>query len=170
MKKLLIFIFFFSILKSSFALEVKSSAFNNGEYIPSRYSCDSLNYSPPLEWEDVPPQTKSFVIICDDPDAPFKVWVHWVVYNIPSNRRKLEENIPHQGVLEDGTLQGINDFRRIGYGGPCPPPGATHRYFFKVYALDTVLDLKEGATKKEVLKKIKGHILDKGELIGLYKR
>ncbi|RKY46151.1 MAG: YbhB/YbcL family Raf kinase inhibitor-like protein [Candidatus Omnitrophota bacterium] len=170
MKKFLILIFLLLITRLSFALELKSSAFGNGDYIPSRYTCDSLNFSPPLEWEGVPPQTKSFVIICDDPDAPFKVWVHWVIYNIPSSKRKLEENIPCQGVLADGTLQGVNDFKRLGYGGPCPPPGAAHRYFFKIYALDTILDLKEGASKREVLEKMKGHILDKGELVGLYKR
>lgn len=148
---------------------IKSSAFENGGMIPSKYTCDGEDISPPLEWDSLPEGTKSIAIISDDPDAPMGTWVHWVIYNIPPDKKGLDENVPKVRELPDGARQGMNDFKRIGYGGPCPPYGV-HRYYFKIYALDTLLDLPPGATKKELLKAMEGHILAKGELMGKYSR
>lgn len=145
-----------------------STAFSQGGEIPARYTCKGQDLSPPLSWSDVPEGTKSLVLICDDPDAPRGTFVHWVVYNIPPSASRLPEGIPAEPSLEDGTLQGINHFGKIGYGGPCPPPGPAHRYFFKLYALDTTLELPPGATKEQVLKAMEGHILAKAELVGTF--
>ena len=150
-------------------MEIKSSAFTEGTLIPSIYTCDGKNVSPPLAWSNAPEGTKSFSLICDDPDAPMGTWVHWIIYNIPPNTKKLSENIPKDSVLENGALQGTNDFRKIGYGGPCPP-GGTHRYFFKLYTLDIVLNLEAGKIKEELLNNMSGHILTEAELIGKYSR
>jgi len=155
---------------SGWALDIKSDAFLHQDYIPSVYTCDSSDYSPHLWWSNVPEGVKSFVLICDDPDAPSKTWIHWVIFNIPKDARSLSENIPKTGVLTDGSIQGKNDFDTIGYRGPCPPKGKPHRYFFTLYAIDTVLSLGEGVTKSEVLGAIQNHIKAKVELIGLYKR
>ncbi len=152
------------------ALEIRSDVFDDRGYIPSQYTGDSLDISPPLAWTDVPAHTKSFVLICDDPDAPRATWVHWVIFNIPGDADALSENVPKRGVLGDGTAQGRNDFGRIGYGGPSPPPGRPHRYFFKIYALDIELPLEAGATKSDVEAAADGHILAKAELMGLYAR
>lgn len=151
------------------ALTLKSSAYQRGEMIPSKYTCDGANVSPPLEWSDVPEETQSFAIIFDDPDAPAKTWVHWVIYNIPADIQKLEENIPGAKELPWGAVHGVNDFKKQGYGGPCPP-GGTHGYYMKLYALDEVLDLKPGATKEQLIDSMDGHILEKAELVGKYKR
>jgi hypothetical protein len=150
-------------------IKIKSSAFENEGMIPSKYTCDGADISPPLQWEAVPEGTKSIALISDDPDAPVGTWVHWVIYNLPADTKELTENIPPDGNLPNGAKQGTNDFRRIGYGGPCPP-GGTHRYFFKVYALDVELDLAAGARKKDLLKAMEGHILAQGQLMGKYKR
>jgi Raf kinase inhibitor-like YbhB/YbcL family protein len=150
-------------------ITITSSAFKEGDFIPKKYTCDDVDISPPLKWSRIPEGAKEFALICDDPDAPMGTWVHWVIYNLPSNGQKLPENIPPIKVLENGTTQGSNDFHKIGYGGPCPP-GGTHRYFFKIYALDTELNLKPGITKVELLKSMKGHILAEGQLMGKYKR
>jgi len=150
-------------------LEVRSNAFKYGGYIPSKYTCDGDNVSPQLSWSKGPNGTKSYAIIADDPDAPMGTWVHWVIYNIPENITSLPEALSDDKQLDFGALQGKNDFRRIGYGGPCPP-GGTHRYYFKVYALDTVLDVDPGLTKRQLLKAMEGHILAKGELMGKYSR
>ena len=150
-------------------MEIKSSAFKEGESIPSKYTCDNIDISPDIEWSKVPNGTKTFALIMDDPDAPSGTYVHWVIYNIPGNQRELPENIPATETLDNGTFQGRNDFGKIGYGGPCPP-GGTHRYYFKLYALDTVLDAKPGITKKELLKAIEVHVLEEVELMGRYKR
>jgi len=171
MRYLTIFILFFLLANVAWALEIKSSAFENGAYIPVKYSCSSLDISPSLEWSDIPEGTKSFAIICDDPDAPSGVWVHWVIYNIPADKRSLEENIPKISQLSDGIIQGRNDFGSIGYGGPCPPLGSPHRYFFTIYALDTVLHLNQQIIeKKELIQAMQGHILAEAHLIGLFKR
>ena len=154
----------------AWAFEIKSSAFADGEYIPDKYTCKSVDISPPLEWSGAPEGTKSFVLICDDPDAPMGTWVHWVAFNIPADKTLLQEDIPKQGRLSDGTIQGLTNFRRVGYGGPCPPPGKPHRYFFELYALDTALSLDESAKKRDVEKAIEGHILGEAKIIGLYKR
>jgi Raf kinase inhibitor-like YbhB/YbcL family protein len=146
-----------------------SNAFKEGEFIPRKYTCDDINVSPPLEWDRIPGKAKSLALICDDPDAPMGTWVHWVIYNIPVNINNLTENIPGDKVLETGALQGTNDFRKTGYGGPCPP-GGTHRYYFKIYALDSELELNPGATKGELLHAMEGHILSDGKLMGKYSR
>lgn len=150
-------------------LQVRSSAFEHNEMIPSRYTCDGEDVSPPLSWDGVPQNAKSLALISDDPDAPMGTWVHWVAYNIPPSEKGFPENLSKDKKLPNGTLQGITDFKRIGYGGPCPPSGV-HRYFFKLYALDTKLNLDSGASKKDLLKAMEGHILAQGELMGKYQR
>ncbi len=150
-------------------IKVTSTAFDESGMIPEKYTCDGMDISPQLAWANVPDGTKSFALICDDPDAPMGTWVHWVIYDIPANIRELKENIPVKEKLDNGAKQGKNDWRNIGYGGPCPP-GGTHRYYFKLYALDTELNLEPGNTKAELLKAMEGHILDQGELMGKYKR
>lgn len=150
-------------------IKLRSTAFEEGGMIPKQYTCDGKDISPPLAWESVPDSTKSIALICDDPDAPMGTWVHWVLFNLPANIKELPENIPPQEILENGAKQGTNDFRNIGYGGPCPP-GGTHRYYFKIYALDTVLTLEAGATKAKLLKVMEEHILAEGKLMGKYKR
>jgi len=149
---------------------VKSSAFTDGGFIPEKYTCDGEDISPPLSWTLLPPNTKSIAIICDDPDAPGGTWVHWVLYGLAPNAPGLPEGISNRKVLPNGTKQGVNDFHKIGYGGPCPPKGAPHRYFFKVYALDEMIALDTGVSKKELLKAIEQHIIAKGQLMGKYKR
>ena len=151
----------------SYALDIESNAFKNGKYIPTKYTCQGQDLSPFLQWSDIPSQTKSFALICDDPDASFGTWVHWVVYNIPLDVVFFNENA---SSLNDTIIQGINDFKRVGYAGPCPPKGKPHRYFFKLYALDAVLELEQGATKKELIEAMSGHIIAQAKLIGLYKR
>jgi Raf kinase inhibitor-like YbhB/YbcL family protein len=150
-------------------MEIKSPAFEEGAFIPRKYTCDGMNVSPPLEWSLVPEVTKAFALICDDPDASMRTWVHWVLYNIPGDQNRISEDIPPMEVLENGAMHGKNDFRRTGYGGPCPPRG-THRYFYKIYALDEVLDLDPGISKKALLKAMEGHVLAEGQLVGRYKR
>ena len=150
-------------------IKITSSAFEEGGLIPPKYTCDGADISPPLQWDAVPEGTNTIALISDDPDAPMGTWVHWVLFNLPLDTRELTENIPPDENLPSGAGQGTNDFRRIGYGGPCPP-GGTHRYFFKIYALDAELDLTAGAHKKDLLKAMEGHILGEGQLIGKYKR
>jgi Raf kinase inhibitor-like YbhB/YbcL family protein len=154
---------------TSEALKLISRAFTEGQPIPRQYSCDGINISPPLEWSGVPKPAKTLAIIADDPDAPAGTWVHWVVYNLPADTIGMVENLPSTEDLKGGGLQGKNDFEKIGYGGPCPPSG-THRYFFKIYALDDELPLKAGATKTEVEKAMSGHVLAQAQLMGTYHR
>jgi len=151
-------------------LQVTSAAFNKGGPIPKKCTCDDADASPPLMWSAAPAATKSFALIVDDPDAPAGTWVHWVIYDLPADARGLSAGMSKQAELADGARQGTNDFRKTGYNGPCPPPGKPHRYFFKVYALDTRLGLKGGASKPDVEKAMRGHILAQGELVGLYAR
>jgi len=148
------------------AITVTSTAFGEGGMIPKKYTCDDKDVSPQLAWTNIPAGAKSIALICDDPDAPVGTWVHWVVFNIPASVTGLPEGVK---ALPGGALQGVNDFRKLDYGGPCPP-GGTHRYFFKVYALDTMLTLKERASKTELLKAMEGHILGQGQLMGRYRR
>jgi Raf kinase inhibitor-like YbhB/YbcL family protein len=150
-------------------ISVSSSAFEEGGMIPSKYTCDGKDISPPLKWEGVPEGTKSIALISDDPDAPMGTWVHWVMWNVPPDAQGLPENVPPDSPLPDGSRQGITDFGRPGYGGPCPPSG-THRYYFKVYALDTVLELPTSARKGDLLKAVEGHVLAEGQLMGRYSR
>lgn len=152
------------------ALELSSSAFKENDVIPKKYTCDAEDLSPPLKWTDPPEGTKSFALISDDPDAPVGTWVHWVIYDIPPEALELQEGIPTDETLSNGAKQGLTDFRRVGYGGPCPPPGSYHRYFFKLYALDTKLNLPPRARKAKLLEAMKGHILAEAQLVGRYKR
>jgi Raf kinase inhibitor-like YbhB/YbcL family protein len=151
-------------------MRLTSAAFADGDTIPARYTCSGEDVSPPLVWNNTPDGTASFALIGDDPDAPGRIWVHWVIYNIPSTSTSLDEEIPAQERLGDGSLQGRNDFRRIGYGGPCPPPGNPHRYFFKLYALDSQLELGPGVTKAELEAAMEGHILAEAQLMGTFGR
>ena len=155
--------------KGGETMELRSTVFTQGALIPPSYTCDGKDVSPPLEWSGVPEGTGSIALICDDPDAPAGTWVHWVFYDIPAETTALPEHIEHTNNPSVGGTQGINDFRKIGYGGPCPPSG-THRYFFTLYALDTELNLALGRTKKELVDTMKGHILAQAELMGKYKR
>jgi len=150
-------------------LKVTSKAFQEGGMIPKKYTCDDANISPPLAWDSVPEKAKSLALITDDPDAPGKTWVHWVAFNIPANVKELPENIPAQEAISVGGHQGTNDFKKLGYGGPCPPSG-THRYYFHLYALDTFLNLDSSATKDQLLKAMEGHVLAEGELMGKYQK
>jgi Raf kinase inhibitor-like YbhB/YbcL family protein len=152
------------------AFELTSSAFKPGDPIPRRYTCEGEDLSPPLHWTVPPAATKSFVIVADDPDAPVGTWVHWVIYDLPLDLRGLMEGVPTKDRLPDGALQGLNDFKRVGYGGPCPPPSKPHRYHFTLYALDVTLNLKPRATKAQVLDACKEHILAEAQLMGRFGR
>jgi Raf kinase inhibitor-like YbhB/YbcL family protein len=154
---------------TNMAIQIKSMAFEEGGMIPKKYTCDGPNVSPSLSWDSIPEGTKSLALICDDPDAPGGTWVHWVIFNIPANIKELTENIPPQKTISIGAKQGRNDFGQIGYGGPCPP-GGTHRYYFKLYALDKEINLEAGSTKAQLLNAIEGHMLAEGRLMGKYKR
>lgn len=149
---------------------IYSPAFENGGIIPKRYTCEGENLSPPLSWTGIPPEAKSLVLICDDPDAPRGTFNHWLLYNIPPSVTTLPEGLPPLPSFPDGSLQGFNSFGKIGYGGPCPPPGPAHRYFFRLYALDKTLDLPPKARKDEVLKAMEGHILAVAETMGRFSR
>ncbi len=150
------------------ALTVLSAAFLAGAAIPRAHAYGGG--SPPLSWSAVPAGTKSIAILCDDPDAPAGDWVHWVLFNLPPDTRKLDAGVPKAARWPNGAVQGTNDFGDTGYDGPSPPPGRPHRYFFKVYALDTTLALDSRAQKKDVLRAMKGHVLAEGQLMGTYRR
>ncbi|MGH7233444.1 MAG: YbhB/YbcL family Raf kinase inhibitor-like protein [Nitrospiraceae bacterium] len=150
-------------------MKLESSAFKAGGVIPAKYTCDGQDTSPPLHWSSVPANARSLALIADDPDAPRGTWVHWVVWNIPTNIQTLDEDLPKQDSLANQIKQGMTDFKKTGYGGPCPPSG-THRYFFKLYALDSVLNLSSQTGKSELEQAMKGHILDQSELMGTYQR
>ena len=151
------------------SISLSSTAFAAGASIPADYSCKGRSVSPPLAWSNAPAGTGSFALIVDDPDAPLGTFIHWVIYNIPASSRGLPEAVPTNGQSADGTRQGNNGAGRVGYTGPCPPSG-THRYFFKLYALDKVLDLSSGADKDQLLKAMQGHILAQGELMGTFSK
>jgi len=152
------------------SLAIKATAFANGGEIPPKYTCDGVGSSPALSWNGVPSAAHSLALIADDPDAPRGMWTHWLIWNIPAHLRTMPEGVPTQEVLENGASQGRNDFHSIGYGGPCPPPGKAHRYFFKLYALDTALDLKAGAGRQELERAMKGHLVSQAEWMGTYRR
>lgn len=151
-------------------IELSSAAFANGQSIPKKYTCDGEDISPPLKWMNAPKETKSFALISDDPDAPAGTWVHWVIFNIPADVSELKENLPKTESVLGKAKQGINDFEKIGYGGPCPPSGKPHRYFFKLYALDTELNLSGKVKKEDLVKAMQGHILAEGQIMGTYQR
>ena len=152
------------------SLQISSTAFSAGETMPKKFTCDGPDVSPQLKWNDPPANTQSIALIMDDPDAPVGTWVHWVLYDLPAATRELSEGVPKQEQLSSGARQGRNDFGTIGYNGPCPPPGKPHRYFFKLYSLDSKLDLKAGASKAELERTMKSHILGRAQLIGKYGR
>ena len=147
-------------------MKITSNDFENGKLIPSKYTCDGSDISPSISWDGTPANTKSFVLIVDDPDAPHGTWDHWILFNIPSSVHQLPENI---STLPEGTREGKNSWDKTGYGGPCPPSGV-HRYFFKLYALDNVLTLKNGATKTEIMDAMKNHVIAESNLLGKYER
>ena len=154
---------------TAMAIKLSSTAFKEGGMIPRKYTCDGPDISPQLDLGEIPAKAKSMALICDDPDAPVGTWVHWVLYDWPVKDKIIPEGIPAEKELSNGAKQGTNDFRRIGYGGPCPP-GGTHRYFFKVYALEAMLTVAPGLTKAKLLEAMKGHVLAEGQLMGKYKR
>jgi Raf kinase inhibitor-like YbhB/YbcL family protein len=147
------------------SIAVSSSAFEEGKSIPSKHTCDGADVSPPLTLAGLPAETRALALIMDDPDAPGGDYVHWVLYGMPAGTTALVEGAPPAGAR-----QGRNDFGKTNYGGPCPPPGKPHRYYFKVYALDAELTLADGASKKDLLNAMKGHILAEGQLMGTYQR
>jgi Raf kinase inhibitor-like YbhB/YbcL family protein len=150
-------------------MHIRSSAFEQNGVIPSKYTCDGINVSPALEWSGFPSGTKSFALVCDDPDASSGSFIHWVVFNIPATVMKLDEHFISGQVGAKGALSGNNSAGKTGYLGPCPPTGI-HRYFFKIYALDMVLNEKEGISSHQLDKAMEGHILAKGDLMGKYSR
>ena len=152
------------------AFTVTSSAFASGAAIPNQYTCKGKDLSPALEWSGAPAHTASFALIMDDPDAPAGTWVHWVIWNVPQTAHSLAEGVPRQEQLGEGARQGRNSFRKIGYYGPCPPPGSTHRYFFRLYALDAKLGLAAGADRAELDAAMRGHVLAHGEYMGTFHR
>lgn len=152
------------------AFQLRSPAFDHEDMIPEKYTCDGDDVSPPLEWEGTPGGTQSMALICDDPDAPLGTWIHWVIYNIPPEGHGLPEGVPHTETLENGAQHGKNSWRKIGYGGPCPPGRKPHRYYFRLYALDIELSLRSGVKKKHLLKAMDGHIVAETELMGTYTR
>lgn len=154
-------------MEAAMTIELTSPAFAQGGSIPERYSCKGEDVSPALAWDEPPAGTQSFALIVDDPDAPVGTWDHWVLFNIPASARGLPESFPSDATLPDGSMSGNNSWGRTGYGGPCPPSG-THRYFFKLYALDETLAINAGADKGELEKAMVGHILAQGELMGVF--
>lgn len=164
--QMVLFTILFNLSIGSFAmgLSIESSDFANNTLMPVQYTCDGADNSPSLLWKESPAQTQSYVLIVDDPDAPAGTWVHWVLFNIPADIRQLEAS-----EAPKGAISGKNSWGSTGYRGPCPPSG-THRYFFKLYALDTILTLNTTANKQDVVKAMQGHVLESSELIGLYKR
>ena len=151
-------------------IQLTSITFAEEQAIPTKYTGDGPDQSPPLSWSDPPAGTNSIALFCEDPDAPRGIWVHWVLFNLPASQRQLQEGLPGEGTLPDGARQGKNDFGNLGYGGPAPPRGKPHRYFFKLYALDTQLNLPAGATRDQLLGAMKGHVLAEGQLMGKYQR
>ena len=152
------------------ALELSSSAFGANQNIPVQFTCDGKGISPPLAWSGAPPNTAAFALIVDDPDAPRGTFTHWLLFNIPGNVQRLDENVPQMQHLDDGAIQGSNDFGGSGYGGPCPPRGETHHYRFTLYALDTTLPLQANASKRQLLDAMQAHMLEQAQLVGMYRR
>jgi Raf kinase inhibitor-like YbhB/YbcL family protein len=147
---------------------ITSTAFHNDSTIPQQYTCQGEDISPALAWTGAPADAQSFALLCEDPDAPGGTYIHWVIYNIPATERGLAENFPKRDKLPNGTRQGVNDFKQMGYGGPCPPPGKAHRYYFKLYALDAMINIPGEATRDQLLNAMHGHILAEGETMGTY--
>jgi Raf kinase inhibitor-like YbhB/YbcL family protein len=160
--------------KKKATLKLQSNSFQDGGLIPEKYTCKGTNISPELYWKDVPPKTKTFALVVEDPDAPTQTWIHWVVFNIPNKPKdpaihtyELLENFPRDEKTREGIVQGANDFNKIGYDGPCPP-GGSHRYYFKLYALDSTLNLPAGVAKFQLVKAMEKHILAQTQIMGLF--
>ncbi|MEZ5420243.1 MAG: YbhB/YbcL family Raf kinase inhibitor-like protein [Vicinamibacterales bacterium] len=151
-------------------MHLTTTAFTAGAVIPAEYTCDGHDESPPLAWDAVPEGACSLAVICHDPDAPRGTWVHWVVYDLPPDTPGLPQGVPPTPTLDSGARQGQNDFGRHGYGGPCPPPGAPHRYVFTLYAIDRRLGEAAGRTPAEITRAMKGHVVATAELVGTYAR
>ncbi|HTV62558.1 MAG TPA: YbhB/YbcL family Raf kinase inhibitor-like protein [Verrucomicrobiae bacterium] len=156
--------------ETTMSMTLTSPAFAEGQAIPKKYSGQGENISPPLNWSGAPAGVKSFALIVEDPDAPMGTFTHWVIFNLPPDTTVLQANVPTSETLADGARQGENDFGRTGYGGPMPPGGNPHRYYFKIFALDTLLDLEPGASEKQLLKAVREHVLAEGQLMGTYQR
>jgi Raf kinase inhibitor-like YbhB/YbcL family protein len=159
-----------SIGEASMAFALRSQAFQPGTTIPRQHTCDGADQSPALTWSDAPAETKSLALIVEDPDAPSGTFTHWVLFNVPPEPAQIPPGVSHQTILDNGARQGRNDFRRVGYGGPCPPRGPAHHYFFRLYALDAPLDVTPGATASEVRAAARGHTVGEAELMGVYGR
>ena len=157
-------------IPSTGQIQLSSAAFTHGAIIPAQHTCDGEDLSPPLSWTGIPVERRSLALICDDPDAPRKTWVHWVLYNLPGESVELSAGIPGVPELPSGARQGRNDSGEIGYSGPCPPPGKPHRYYFRLYALDIMLTLPHGVSKAELESAMENHILAQGTLMGTYQR
>jgi Raf kinase inhibitor-like YbhB/YbcL family protein len=151
-------------------IQLTSPAFGHGSRIPDAYTCEGEDVSPPLRWSGCPVEARSLALVCDDPDAPRGTWVHWVLFNLPREAVELAQGVPAVQELPSGARQGRNDSGRIGYMGPCPPPGKPHRYFFRIYAVDITLSLAAGVTKAELERALDQHILGQGTLMGVYQR
>jgi Raf kinase inhibitor-like YbhB/YbcL family protein len=151
-------------------MRLTSTAFAEGSAIPKMCTADGRDRSPPLTWDEVPDGTKAFALVCDDPDAPRGTWVHWVLYDLPADCRALPEGVPTTADLAGGGRQGKNDFGRLGYGGPSPPRGKPHRYFFRLYALDAPVGLAAGASRQDLDRAVQGHVLAEAALMGTYQR
>ena len=147
-----------------------SPAFKPGQTIPKQYTADGADMSPPLSWTTAPAGTQSFALICEDPDAPMGTWIHWLIYDIPASQTHLAQAVPTQPQLADGTKQGISSFHRIGYGGPSPPPGSPHRYFFKLYALSSMSGFEPGIDLKKFRQLVETHKLGEAQIMGTYGR
>ena len=151
-------------------VQLTAAAFKPGSDIPAQFTCDDSDVSPALSWSTPPEHTQTFALVMEDPDAPGRTWVHWVLYEVPATEHELPEGVAPKSTLPSGARQGRNDFGKIGYGGPCPPPGPAHRYYFKLYALEGRLDLRAGATRAQLDRSMRGHILAQAELMGRYRR
>ena len=149
--------------------KITSNSFKDGEMIPDKYTCEGDNISPNLKWDNLPEGTKSLSLIMEDVDSIIGIWVHWILFNIPADQKELQEDIPRDKVLANGSMQGVTNFESTGYGGPCPRIG-THRYYFRFFALDSVLDIEPGATKEQLLKEMEGHVIATSELMGRYRK
>ena len=150
------------------SLKLTSTAFHAGAEIPRQFTCKGADLSPALQWSGAPQHAASSALVMDDPDAPAGTWVHWVLWNLPPASNSLHEGLPQREQLDDGSRQGRNSFGKVGYNGPCPPAGQTHRYFFRLYALDSKLDLSSGATRSDLDAAMKGHVLAQGEYMGTF--
>lgn len=158
--------------ESTISWSLTSTAFSSEGQIPSKYTCDGEDISPPLSWSKPPAGTVELALVCNDPDAPVGNWIHWVLYGLPPDQQSLPEGVPTSETLADlgGAKQGLTDFKKVGYGGPCPPTGPAHHYHFRLYALDAHIDLASRATEAQLTRAMQGHILAQAELVGLYSR